>query len=320
MFDFLLKPLGWILQQLSFLLGDSFAAGVFVFTVLVNLLMIPLSIKSQKSSMGQTRIKPKLEALRQKYGNDRQKFAMAQQELMQKEGVSMSGGCLPMLIRMPIMIGIYSIILSPMTYILQIGSGVITKAEEVFKAVTGKTGYIQPDIINELSKYDKEIPLDQQGAFLSKLGTAIGEDKLNATADAVTNIDFHFLGIDLTDKPVFNIDIFGSWDETWWIPILAFAAAMLTSIVSMIMNKKNNPEAPSMGGLMLTMPLISLIIGFTVSCAAGFYWACSSLISGVIQTVLQQFYGPNQMVANAQKKELLARYEIEKKKLKGKNA
>ena len=298
MFDFLLKPLGWILQQLSLLFGGNFATSIFVFTVLINVIMIPLTIKSQKSSMGQTRIKPKLDALKQKYGDDRQKFAMAQQELMQREGVSMSGGCLPMLIRMPIMIGIYSIILRPLTYLSGLSSDVVAAAEKAYLEFSGKSAgsYIQPDVIHAIE--NNEI-------------TFTGIEEARA---AVQSLDFNFLGINLTDSPHFNIDIFNNWKPTWWIPILAFAAAMLTSIVSMIMNKKNNPEAPSMGGLMLTMPLISLIIGFTVSCAAGFYWACSSLVAGIIQVILQKFYGPHQMIAHAQKKELLARFEIEKKK------
>ncbi len=305
MFDFLLKPLGWVLQQLSYIFGGNFAMSVFVFTIIVNLLMIPLSIKSQKSSMGQTRIKPKLEALRKKYGDDRQKFAMAQQELMQKEGISMSGGCLPMLIRMPIMLGIYYVILSPLKYLTGLSSEIVTAAETAYKAtLTGATNtYIQPEVIHAI----------QEGS--------INFTGFNEAQAAVNSLDFNFLGIDLTAKPQFNIDIFNHFDKSWWIPILAFAAAMLTSVLSVMMQKKNNPEAPSMAGMMLTMPIISLIIGFTVSCAAGFYWACSSLISGAIQLVIQNFYGPNQMVANEQKKELLAQFDIEnKKKQKGENA
>lgn len=304
MFDFLLKPLGWVLQQLSLLFGGSFAASVFVFTIVVNLLMIPLSVKSQKSSMGQARIKPKLDALKKKYGDDRQKFAMAQQELMQKEGISMSGGCLPLLIRMPIMLGIYNVILSPLKYLTGLSNEIVIAAENAYKAIAAtKNAYIQPEVIHAI----------QEGTINFK--------GLSEAQTAVQGLDFNFLGIDLTAKPQFNIDIFNHFDKSWWIPILAFAAAMLTSILSMMMQKKNNPEAPSMGGLMLSMPLMSLFIGFTVSCAAGFYWACSSLISGIIQLVLQNFYGPNQMVANEQKKELLAQFEIEKKKKqKGENA
>ena len=101
-FNILNIPLGWILKNISALFGGNFAAAVFVFTLLVNLAMIPLSIKSQKSSVQQIRLKPKLDELKKKYGDDRNKYATETQRLYQEEGVSMSGGCLPMLIRLPI--------------------------------------------------------------------------------------------------------------------------------------------------------------------------------------------------------------------------
>ena len=78
---------------LAELFSNNFAAAVAVFTLVINLILIPLSIKSQKSTVSQMRIKPKLDELKKKYGDDRQKFAMAQQELMQKE-ISLGAICL----------------------------------------------------------------------------------------------------------------------------------------------------------------------------------------------------------------------------------
>ena len=131
MFDFLLKPLGWILQQFAELFGGSFAWSVFMFTLVVNLLMIPLSIKTQKSSVGQMRIRPKMEALKKKYGDDKQRYSAEMQKLYQEENVSMSGGCLPMLIRLPIMLGVYQVVLSPLKYIVGVSGELITKATEL---------------------------------------------------------------------------------------------------------------------------------------------------------------------------------------------
>ena len=71
-------------------------------------------------------------------------------------------------------------------------------------------------------------------------------------------------------------------DVLWLIPIAAFVAQMFTSVISMRLQKKINPEAPSMGCMMLSMPVVSLIIGFTVPAGVGFYWACSSLIGGLL--------------------------------------
>ena len=71
-----------------------------------------------------------------------------------------------------------------------------------------------------------------------------------------------------------------------------------------------------MAGMMLTMPLISLFIGFTLPGGVGFYWICSSLIGGFIQTGIQQFYGPHKMLARERAKELSKQCEFEATQLK----
>lgn len=291
--DFLLKPLGWILEQLAYLFDGSFAWSVFVFTLIVNILMIPLNIKTQKSSVGQMRIRPKMDALKQKYGDDKQRYQTELQKLYSEENISMSGGCLPMLIRLPIMLGVYRVVLSPLKYIMGVSETAIAAGKAAVEGITGSTlnGYYELNILEYVEK--------------SKITSPEIYQKMH-------EIDFDFFGIKLTDSPKFNIDIIHNFELSWLIPVLAFAAAMLTSIVSMKIQKRNNPDAPSMNGMMLTMPFISLIIGFSVSCAAGFYWACSSLISGAIQSVIQIYYGPNKMIASQQAKELVKRNKEEK--------
>lgn len=291
--DFLLKPLGWILEQLAYLFNGSFAWSVFVFTLIVNILMIPLNIKTQKSSVGQMRIRPKMDALKQKYGDDKQRYQTELQKLYSEENISMSGGCLPMLIRLPIMLGVYRVVLSPLKYIMGVSETAIAAGKAAVEGITGSTlnGYYELNILEYVEKSKITAPEISQ---------------------KMSEIDFNFFGIKLTDSPKFNIDIIHNFELSWLIPVLAFAAAMLTSIVSMKIQKRNNPDAPSMSGMMLTMPFISLIIGFSVSCAAGFYWACSSLISGAIQSVIQIYYGPGKMIASQQAKELIKRNKEEK--------
>lgn len=291
MFDFLLKPLGWILKQFSIIFNGNFAVAVFMFTLAINIILIPLNIKTQKSSMAQARIKPKLDELKKRCGDDRQKYSMEMQKLYTEENVSMTGGgCLPMLIRFPIMIGVYQVVLKPLTYILGISDAIISSAQATLNITETNNYLIQTSIIDKINK------------------GATGVDEI---ASKLQQVNFNFMGIDLTSKPEFNIDIINNFELNWLIPVMAFAAAMLTSIVSLRIQKKANPDAPNMAGMMLTMPLISLFIGFTVSSAAGFYWACSSLISGLIQAIIQTVYGPNKMIAAAQTKELYSRYKEE---------
>ena len=72
----------------------------------------------------------------------------------------------------------------------------------------------------------------------------------------------------------------------------------------------------SMAGMMLTMPLLSLFIGFTLPGGVAFYWACSSLIGGLIQVGVQQFYGPQKMLSRERLKELNKECDFEENQLK----
>ena len=92
---------------------------------------------------------------------------------------------------------------------------------------------------------------------------------------------------------------------------MSFLAQMLSSVLSMRMQKKLNPEAPSMSGMMITMPLISLFIGFGFPGGVTFYWTCSSLIGGFIQLGVQHFYGPHKMLSRERSKELSKQCDFE---------
>lgn len=293
LFNIINIPLGWVLEFLARLFGGNFAASVFVFTLLANLAFIPLTIKSQKSSVQQTRIKPKLDELKKRYGDDKQKYSEAMQQLYQEENVSMSGGCLPMIIRLVIMMSIYWLIMSPLTYLLHIDKSVITDATTQLGLAANARGELQ--IIEAVGNGTLNIP-----EIASKLGT----------------LNFSLFGIDLTQTPKFSFDIFHDIKPIWAMPIIAFLAQMLTSLLSSMMQKKINPDAPSMMGMMLTMPLISLFIGFSLPGGVTFYWACSSLIGGFVQLAVQQFYGPHKMLSRTRLKELNKECDFEETQIK----
>ena len=292
LFNIINVPLSWVLNFLSDIFGGSFAWALVFFTLFINVIMLPLSIKSQKSSVGQMRIKPKLDELKKKYGDDKQRYSQEMQKLYQEENISMGGGCLPLLIRMVFMLSVYSLIRKPLTYLIGIPSDKITELANKFGTIANKT-------VDEIS-------------LLGKLSAPGAEVSADIAAD-ISEVNFRLFGLDLTQTPDFGWNVVESWQAIWLIPILAFAAQMLTSVVSMKMQKKLNPEAPSMAGMMLTMPLLSLFIGFSLPGAVGFYWICSSLIGSGIQTAVQIFYGPHKMLAKERAKSIISVWEAEKK-------
>lgn len=88
-------------------LGQNFAVAIAVFTVIIRLITLPLTLPQQKSAKKMQELQPKLQALQKKYKDDKEKLAQAQMELYREAGVNPLGGCLPMLIQFPIWIGLY---------------------------------------------------------------------------------------------------------------------------------------------------------------------------------------------------------------------
>ena len=323
LFNIINIPLGYVLKFLSEILGGNFAASVLVFTLLINLVLIPLSIKSQKSSVSQMRIKPKLDELKKRYGDDRQKMSQAQQKLYQDEGVSMSGGCLPLIVRMILLFSIYWLIMSPLTYMAGADK---TRVSNVTTAINTSLSELKKDDekaynakakelswkLNASNSYElslikiiRDNPESVESVLSEKEYAEIKDDYEYAIKKYnKADIDFSLFGIDLIEKPDFSFDIFNNWQPIWLLPIAAFLAQMLTSVVSMRINKRINPDAPTMAGMMLTMPLISLFIGFSFPGGVCFYWICSSLIGGAIQSAIQILYGPHKLLARDRAKEL----------------
>lgn len=109
MFGFISKPLHSILVWFYGGLG-SWALAIIMLTILVKLVLLPLTNKSYRSMQKMQLIKPKLDALKREHGSDRQAFAKEQMALFKREGVNPLGGCLPMLLQMPVWFGLYQMI------------------------------------------------------------------------------------------------------------------------------------------------------------------------------------------------------------------
>lgn len=303
--SFINTPLGIVLRWLAGIFGGNFAWAVFIFTLLINLVMLPLTIRSQKATADQARLKPKLEAIKRRCGDDKNKFAQEQQALYQKEKVSMAGGCLPLIIRLIIMWAVYDVITSPLLYILSIDKGTIE---------TALNAAVNSGLIKNAAARGSQIELFN----LIQNGTVTAK---GITPDMLSSVSFDFLGINLTQTPTFSFNIFGGGFQTIWvIPILSFLTAIASSVISMILNKRTNPDAPSMATMMLMMPVISLVIAFTVPGAVGFYWAASNLIACAIQSAVQIVYNPNRIIAKSQITDVVKKYKLEQKTIAEKKA
>ena len=111
----LATPLGYLLTHLYDLVGN-YGIAVLIITIIVKACLYPVYAKQMKSSMKMSKLQPKIQELQQKYGNDRETYSEKVQELYKSEGASMYGGCLPMIIQMFVIMGLFALFRNPMTY------------------------------------------------------------------------------------------------------------------------------------------------------------------------------------------------------------
>ena len=113
---FMAGPLGVVL---NFLYGfiQNYGITLLVFTLIVKFCLYPLYAKQIKSTVRMSELQPKMKALQAQYANDRQKLNEKTMELYKKEKFNPAGGCLPALIQMPIILGLFTLLRNPMMYI-----------------------------------------------------------------------------------------------------------------------------------------------------------------------------------------------------------
>ena len=106
MFNFIAYPLANLMLLLYTFLGNSTVLALAVLTLLINLLTLPLTLSQQRSARKMQEIQPQMEKLQKKYGKDKERLAQEQMKLYKEAGINPAGGCLPLLIQMPIWFGL----------------------------------------------------------------------------------------------------------------------------------------------------------------------------------------------------------------------
>ena len=107
---FLAQPIFWLLSAIHTLLGN-WGWSIIVLTIIIKLIFFPLSAASYRSMARMRAVAPKMQALKEQHGDDRQKMSQAVMELYKKEKINPLGGCLPILVQMPVFLALYWVLL-----------------------------------------------------------------------------------------------------------------------------------------------------------------------------------------------------------------
>lgn len=245
------------------------------------------------------RLQPKLATLQKKYAKDKQKLQEAQMKLYQEEGYNPMGGCLPMLIQMPILFGLFNVIYRPYTFIMGYSSD---KIKQLVTAVwdplliagkeAGKAFGANPTVASVMSNQRSEI-------FLAGVMNRYPEKVAGMIPTNVFNLDFNFLWLDLTKTPNFT-------SVYILIPIVCYVTSLISTWMSMKMTQAVTPQGGGAAGMnksmLLIMPFVSAFFSISVPAGVGFYWISTNLFMMLQVVILNKFYNTKDLAVKAEEK------------------
>ena len=284
MFNFFANIFGYLLQ-LVYHLVNNYGLAIISFTVVIKILLLPLSIKQQRSMKKSAELNEKMKVLQFKYKNDPEKLNQEMMNLYKSENMSPFSGCLTSIVQFLLLISIFYLVRSPLTYMEKIPTENINNYVQQLKD-DGKT----------ISQVYPEIDVIRDYEFLKEKNP---EDENVEKA----NIQMNFLGLDLSKIPQQNMSDY----TVYIIPILyilsSFISIRMTTAMQEKQNKKKQEEKEvkidgttgqelvpqeennEMDAVMQTnkmlswmMPIMSISIAFVAPLGLALYWLVSNIL------------------------------------------
>lgn len=275
MYQFLYKiistPFGYVMRFIYEFVGN-YALSLFLFALLVKLLMLPMTIKQKRTMMDQQRIQPMIQKIQKTYARDQRRMQEELQNLYDREGISPMAGCGTMLLTFPILIGLYGVIIQPLTYFMQVNADQIAEICQILSFDQTAAGY----------------------HYQIQLATLIYEnfDKVSHVAESLMRVNFSLGPISMAAQPSFSQP-----SVLWLLPILSGATSYLMTWLQQKSNplQANNPQAQSTNKTMtLMMPLMSIWFGFILPVGLSFYWICNNVLA-TLQDLLLNIWVKKQL-------------------------
>ena len=265
-----------IMTPFSFLLKlfcevfDSYGIALIIFSAIVTVILFPMNLKGKRSMIKMNLISGELQAIKARCGNNTEKYNREVQEFYAKNDVSPFSGCgwsfVPLLILMPL----YAIIRRPFKYLM----GLTDAATQAVAAALGMTDFV-------IGGNDELI-----------LASLLNESNLAAASAAAQSdnlfiINFDFFGLDLAATPVWRIwetDLSWAAIGLFLLPIISAVLSLLSTQLTTKLSQQTRTENPdpavanSNRTMMITMPILSAVIGFSMPAGMCVYWIANSVL------------------------------------------
>ena len=336
-----------IFEFLNLIGIPNIGLAIILFTIVIYLLMMPLTIKQQRMSKFSAKINPELQVIRNKYaGKQDQESMMAMNtetnRLYAKYGVSPAGSCLQLLIQMPVLIALYRVIYEIPAYVNRIGEAFGILADKIMQAADG-VEYIQSlsaaayfaknfniegntrnaiiDTLNKVSTTEMATLSEKFG--LSELTYNGSLILSNGVERGLLDTYNNFLGLNMANSPSFTMkDAFSTGSYlvvagALMIPLLAaFTQWINTKLMPQANANSGNETADSMAQSMkmmnTMMPLMSAFFCFTLPAGMGLYWIAGAVVRSIQQVLINKHIDKMDIEEVIKKNEAKAKKKIEK--------
>ena len=336
------KLMDGIFNVLSSAFGiENIGLCIILFTIIIYTFMIPLTIKQQKFSKLSAVMNPELQAIQKKYKNKRDQESMLKmQEEMKmvydKYGTSQMGGCLQLVIQLPILLALWKVIQNIPAYVGGVKDMYMPLVNEImatggYQKIMEKIGSASPIMINpEKFDYTKTNTIvDVLYKFQPSTWDTL-KDKfpdlsslIDSTSGQISHIN-NFLGANISDAPV-NLMMDALKTGAILVAIVALLIPILSGLTQWIniklmpqspgMDDRENPMANSMKTMNMIMPLFSVFMCFTMPAGLGLYWIFSAICRSVQQVAINKYLDRMDMDELVKKNMEKAKKKYEKKKV-----
>jgi len=290
-FNFFGSILGYLLWFL-YSIFKNYGVAIILFTVILKVLMFPMSVKQQRSMASQSKLAEKQKELQKRYANNQQKYNDELMKLYEKEGVNPGSGCLTTLIPFPIMLGIFYSVIMPLSNTLHIAAETVQQATDYISRIPGVAS------ATGLGMYS-ELQIIRHFEVLKPNLTMFSQNDLERIE--FFSHGFKFLGLDLLASPQ------GSSFLTflWIIPVLSLVLSFGTQFYS----NKVMGQASQTGctkAMMYVFPLISVYWAFIMPAAVGMSNIISIVTSFLQTMVMNRYFSNDQLTATAEARRAVA--------------
>lgn len=286
MFQFFVNIFGYLLDFINNLVGN-YGLAIILFTVVIKLLMLPLSIKQQKTMKKTAKIQEQLKIIQFKYKNDPEKLNRETMELYKKENMSPFSGCLSVIMQFILLISIFYMVRYPLTYMERVDKDQINTYIQQMKD-DGKTvseAYSEIDVVREIEYLRDKFPEDEK---LKEI-----------------NLNMNFFGLDLSKIPQQNLS---DW-TVYIIPILYIISTFISMRITTSMQKKSKEnkdviditeekqeeksemeDAMEQSNKMMSwmMPIMSVSISLVAPLGLALYWLVNNVLMIAERLVLDK--------------------------------